>query len=418
MGPTKILFLNHTGTVSGAEHVLLMILDRLDQRFEPIVSCPEQSDLADMLRAMQVQIAGLPELRARFTWNPIQLIGYVRSYFGCVQRFREILGAQAPDLIHANSVRAGLLATLAATGTDIPVIWHIHDIMKAHPFSTAIRCVALSSPAISILAVSHAAAQRFRGWLLRIAGKHVSITVLHNPVNAQQFSPNVGERERTRHELGLSNGQFVFAIIGQLTPRKGQLETIRAFGNIAEFVPQSRLLIVGGPLFNDDHKYLRLLKSEAEKLGLGERVLFLGRRKDVNAVLGAADAVVINSKREPFALIALEALAAGKPTVAAGIDGIPELIEHEVTGLLVPGGDLSALSAAMRRLSAEPETCRALSERGRALVETYFTCARYMRELETLYCVTHERSCAHRPSSQPNGEGESPVRTMVKRNML
>jgi glycosyltransferase involved in cell wall biosynthesis len=181
-------------------------------------------------------------------------------------------------------------------------------------------------------------------------------------------------------------------MIGQLTRRKGQLEAIRAFGNVVKRVPQARLLIVGGPIFNDDHRYLKLLKSEVEKLGLADAVLFLGQRRDVNAVLGAADAVVINSRREPFALIALEALAAAKPVVAASVDGIPELIEHEMTGLLFPAGDLSALSSAMLRLMAEPETCRRLSERGRALVETHFTCDLYIQGLEALYGATGGQS--------------------------
>jgi L-malate glycosyltransferase len=393
MSLVKIVFLNHTGIVSGAERVLLMILEGLaGQSIKPIVSCPEDSDLARILRERQIPIAGLPELRARFTWNPIQLIRYVRSYFGCVQIFRKILRAEEPDLVHANSVRAGLLASFAAIGTGIPVIWHVHDIMRVHPFSTAIRWAALTLPAVSILAVSHAAAERFRGLLLRIAGKHVGFTVLHNPVNAQQFRADAGERERTRQTLGHHDGQFVFAMIGQLTRRKGQLEAIRAFGNVVKRVPQARLLIVGGPIFNDDHRYLKMLKSEVEKLGLADAVLFLGQRRDVNAVLGAADAVVINSRREPFALIALEALAAAKPVVAASVDGIPELIEHEMTGLLFPAGDLSALSSAMLRLTAEPETCRRLSERGRALVETHFTCDLYIQGLEALYGATGGQS--------------------------
>jgi glycosyltransferase involved in cell wall biosynthesis len=406
MSLAKVLFLNHTGIVSGAERVLLITLDGFaDQSIKPIVSCPEDSDLARILRERQIQIAGLPELRARFTWNPVQLIRYVRSYFRCVQTFREILRAQEPDLVHANSVRAGLLASFSAIGTGIPVIWHVHDIMKVHPFSCAIRWVAVTLPAVSILAVSHAAAKRFRGLLLRFPGKHVSVTVLHNPVNAQQFRPDAGERECTRQTLGLVEGQFVFAMIGQLTPRKGQLEAVRAFRDVVKHVPEARLLLVGAPIFNNDHRYLKLLKSEVEKLGLADSVLFLGHRRDVRAMLGAADAVVINSKREPFALIALEALAAAKPVVAASVDGIPELIEHEMTGFLFPAGDLSALSSAMLRLTAEPETCRRLSEQGRALVETHFTCDQYIQAVKLLYSVTLGHSRIVVASQPSNAEG-------------
>lgn len=391
---TKVLFLNHTGIVSGAERVLLIILDHLNRdRFEPVVVCPEPSQLAELLRERQVPVAGIPSLTARFTWNPLRLINYLRSYAKVVRAFRKASRREDVDVIHANSVRAGLLATFATIGTGIPVIWHLHDMMKRHPISTSIRWVVTIMPPAFILGVSRATAEQFRGWLLRLT-QRACIAVLHNPVDSKYFRPDLNERKRTRELLGLRDEHFAFAIVGQLTPRKGQLEAIEAFSEVAYSVPDAVLFVVGAPLFNNDHKYLQKLESAVAKGKLVDRVLFLGQRNDVGAILCAVDGIVINSRQEPFGLIALEALAAGKPIVAAKVDGIPELIQDKVTGLLTAPGDRKALVSGLRTLYSCPDLCQELSSRGRLLVEKTFDCSHYVRALEALYDKAVRRSVA------------------------
>lgn len=382
----KIVFVNHTGVISGAERVLLTMLDGLDSsRYEKVAFCPPHGDLADKIRARGIPVIGLEALQARFTWNPIQLVRYLRSYARVIREFRDAPHVREADLIHANTLRAGLVASFATIGSGIPVVWHLHDIMRIHPISTVIRCAAVLMPGVRVVAVSHATAVRFQGWLLRILPGRVPVSVLHNSVDSRQFHPNQAERFRVRRELQFTDDIFAFAIIGQLTRRKGQLETIRAFRNLVSRFPQARLLIVGAPLFNDDQKYLDLLKSTAAKLGIAEKVLFVGQRSDVNALLNATDAVVVNSRREPFGLVALEAMAAGKPVVAARVDGIPELVDNEVTGLLVPAGDIAALTAAMAKVCSDPALCQALSRQSRSLVETIFSPERFLQHLEGIY---------------------------------
>jgi L-malate glycosyltransferase len=383
---SKIVFVNHTGVVSGAERVLLTMLDGLDSaNYEKVSFCPANSELADKIRGRGIPVIGLEPLQARFTWNPIQLVRYLRSYARVIREFRNAPHVREADLIHANTLRAGLVVSFATIGSDIPVVWHVHDIMKVHPISTVIRWVAALMPGVNVVAVSRATAVRFQGWLLRILRGKVPVSVLHNSVDSRQFHPNQADRFRVRQELRFSDDVFAFAIIGQLTRRKGQLETIRAFRNLVSRFPQARLLIVGAPLFNDDQKYLDLLKSTVTQLDIAEKVLFLGQRSDINALLNATDAVIVNSHREPFGLIALEAMAAGKPVVAARVDGIPELVSNEVTGLLVPTDDNAALTAAMAKVCSDPVLCQALSRQSRHLVETTFTSARFLEQLESIY---------------------------------
>jgi L-malate glycosyltransferase len=388
----KILFVNHTGMVSGAERVLLSILDHLDRtRFEAIVSCPADCPLAQLIEERGIRVAALPLLQARFTWNPLLFVKYLRSYFQAIRKFRQSPELKSADILHANSVRAGLLTSFAAWGTGIPVIWHVHDTMKRHPISTVIRGVAWLLSPLSVIAVSRSTESRFRGLMLRFAKQRIPSVVVYNAVDTDRFCPSPAQRERTRSALQLRDEQFVFATIGQLTPRKGQLGTIRAFHRLSQRIAGVRLLIVGTAIFEHDHKYFELLKKEVDKLGLRENIFFLGHRSDVNGVLAASDAIVVNSRQEPFGLIALEGLAAGKPVVAASVDGIPELMKHEETGLLIPKGDEQALADAMHRLITDSELYEKLSSQGRIHVSTHFTCAGYTRQLERFYAQTSLR---------------------------
>jgi glycosyltransferase involved in cell wall biosynthesis len=383
---TKIVLLNHTGIVSGAERVLLLILDNLNgDFFDPAVICPKGSELAELVSERRVRVMDIPNLTARFTWNPLKLVKYLLSYASVIRELRNTLRQENIDLIHANSVRAGLLATFAMAGTGTSVIWHLHDIMKRHPFSTAIRWIVTIIPPVLVLSDSRAAAERFRGLLLHLTGERTRVTVLYNPVDSRIFHPDLAQRKLTRKQLGLLDEQFAFAIIGQLTPRKGQLETIEVFSSVARDLPHVVLFIVGAALFDHDHEYLERLQSAVARLNLKDRVIFLGQHSDVNALLSGMDGVVINSRREPFCLIALEALAAEKPVVAACVDGIPELIKDKVTGLLTPPGDRKALALALRKLCGDSDLCRKLSSEGRAMVERNFDCSQYIRTLEALY---------------------------------
>jgi glycosyltransferase involved in cell wall biosynthesis len=233
-----------------------------------------------------------------------------------------------------------------------------------------------------MIAVSRAVAENFGGPL---AGFKPRITVILNAIDGERFQLDQIARERVRNELNLGERQPVIGIVGQLTPRKGQLELIRAFANVVEERPKALLLVVGAPLFNRDHEYEELLKDTSRRVGISEHVRLLGARNDVAAVMQVLDLLVVNSAAEPFGLVALEAMASGTPVLAAACDGLTEIVEHGVDGWLVAPGDEAALVAAILELSCEPELCARLAEAGKKKVAARFLVNRYMTELESFY---------------------------------
>jgi glycosyltransferase involved in cell wall biosynthesis len=270
----KVLFYNHTGQVSGAERVLLMILERMDRcQFEASVVCTSAGPLQQMVRQLGVRAEPVGLLDARFTWRPDLLGRYVKSVLNVFRDLRREAIRTDPDVVHANSIRAGLIATLATFDLDTPVIWHLHDMLPRHPLSTAIRIMAVLSRRARMIAVSEAVARNFRGRFSRLLGRRVSVIL--NAIDLDKFEPDKTAKPKIRGELGL-NGDLVFGIVGQLTPRKGQLELIRAFAQAG--VSRSKLLIIGAPLFNRDPEYELRLTKETQALNVGNRVRMMDKK--------------------------------------------------------------------------------------------------------------------------------------------
>jgi glycosyltransferase involved in cell wall biosynthesis len=186
------------------------------------------------------------------------------------------------------------------------------------------------------------------------AGK---LRVIPNGVDvARRATPP--ERLRTRNELGLGPSEFLWLAVGRLLPQKDYPTLLRAFQPLA--TTPSRLAIVGrGPLLPD-------LQQRARELGVESRVMFLGVRSDVEALLSAADGFVLSSAWEGMPNVVMEALAAGVPVVATQVGGVTELVEEGESGLLVRPRDPEALSQRMRELmSLTSEQRQRMGLRGR-----------------------------------------------------
>ena len=346
-----------------------------------------------------VETRALEELEARFTWRVDQVLKYLWSFAMVIKCARSIVKQERPDLIHANSIRAGMVMAAATVGIDVPVVWHAHDILPRHPLSSFVRMLAVLTSRNHVLAVSHAVASRFRGIVLRPFTRRVPITVIHNSVDIDRFSPDASARNELRARLRLSNDQPVVAIVGQLTSRKGQLQLIRAFATVAGQLPRTVLLIVGEAVFNHDEQYARQLRDFASSLELGDRVRFLGSRDDIPKLLQAIDVLVVNSREEPFALTVLEGLASGIAVLATSVGGTPEMIEHNRNGLLVRFGNVDELSARLVALLTDNQLRVRLGAAARREALLWYSLDRFLKEIESLYCATSMGNKPHAPET-------------------
>jgi glycosyltransferase involved in cell wall biosynthesis len=351
--------------------------------------------VASLELPVQTPVQTIRSLEARFTVRPDYLVKYLGSFFQVIAELRSQVINIKPDLIHANSIRSGLVATAATVGLRTKVVWHLHDMLPHHPISNLIRVFALLSRRTRMIAVSAAVAENFRGRLRPLRRR---LTVILNAIDLGQFHPASISKQQLRQELQIDDVAPLLGIVGQVTPRKGQLELLRAFARVLRDQPEAMLLIVGAALFNRDAEYLDLIKQTASNLGIETRVKILGARADVREIMQALDLLVINSSVEPFGLVAVEAMACGTPVLAAATGGLKEIIEHERDGWLVPLHDEEALASAIIHLSRQPSLRSRLAAAGQKKAATSFNAARYMKEIEEFYLTVVSNSRAARSS--------------------
>jgi len=379
----RVVFYNHTGHVSGAERVLLLALSNLDrENFEPIAICPE-GEFAKLVSDLDVPVRTVDELSARFTLRPDRILGYLASLVGIAHKLRKHIRDSQPEVVHANSIRAGLVALYATIGTAIPVFWHVHDELKPHPISTAIRAIVLASRRSRVIAVSHATARSFVGKLLKPREPSRPVAVIHNAVEID--APNAQSApKKLRQELGISNEAFLFGLVGQITPRKGQLELVKAFANLTNRMPTAKLLIVGRPIFNNDHEYERQILNAVKGLGMQDRVIFTGHRDDPLNVIDQLDTLVINSSSEALVMVAIEAMAVGTPVIATDVGGTNEIIRHRYNGWLVDFGSASQLEEALITLYENDLQRRLFAKRSKAIVAERLNVDRFISEFQSV----------------------------------
>ncbi len=197
---------------------------------------------------------------------------------------------------------------------------------------------------------------------------------IYNPVDLDRFHPD-RSGARIRATLGIAQDAPLVGMVAHLTPWKGHTDFISIAMTVTSALPTARFLIAGGAIYETSGHtgYAEGLIRRTVDLGLGGRVLFLGAREDVPDILSALDVLVhCPTAPEPFGRGVAEAMAVGKPVVAARNGGIPEIVEHDVTGLLCTPGDVRGFSTAVLRLLRDPELRTRLGIAARLRAEALF----------------------------------------------
>ncbi len=186
-------------------------------------------------------------------------------------------------------------------------------------------------------------------------------------------------RDAVRSELGAGPADPVILMVGELTARKNHIHLIRQLPRLRESFPTLRTWIVGeGPERES-------LVAEAEALGVGEAVRLLGFRDDVPALMAGSDMLVHPALMEGFGYVLVEAMAAGRPVVAAATSNIPEIIPDGETGYLVDAQDGEALRDRVSRIISDPAHAAALGEAGRRRARELYSFERMLDELEAYF---------------------------------
>ena len=298
--------------------------------------------------------------------------------FTRARMLRRLLIAERPALVHTTLFNANLTGRFAALGTGIPVLTSLVNTSYApvrlrDPNITPwkLRLVqavdALTSPLTDHFHAVTEAVKEAGVRDLRLAPERVTVVERGRDPDVLG-EPDPERRRAMREELGLDEEDEVLLNLGRQDYQKGQRYLLEAIAQLAPERPRLKLLVAGRPGGATPG-----LERQMRRLGLGERVRFLGHRSDAPNLLAAADVFVFSSLFEGIGGACIEAMALGLPVVCSDLPGMREVVEDEGSGLLVEPANADALAQAIRTVLDDSERAAAMGRRGREIFERRFT---------------------------------------------
>ena len=380
----RVLFYNQAGEISGAERVLLTILQHLKPDAATSILCAPRGALLDAARREGIRVVPVAPLVLGRTRNPLKLGGYaVRAGRPTVDLAR-VIHRFRPDVVYANSVRSGLVAMTAAriSGRRPRAVVHLHDPVHQTMLDRAAAHY-VGRLADTLVAVSQYVADGY-------GRERSKVQVLYNAVDPERFRTSPERAGAVRQQLGIAPDAPLLAVVGQITPWKGQREALEALAAVHTEIPDAHLLIAGSAKFTGRHRqydteaYQQELIARAAQPDLAGTVHMTGEISDVASVYSSATIVLVPSWYEAFAMVVLEAMAAERPLIASAAGGNLEIIRHGVDGWLVPPRDPTALASAVIGLLCDPRLRETLAANGRAHVLEQHTIGPYMKRFSEI----------------------------------
>jgi glycosyltransferase involved in cell wall biosynthesis len=356
-GRARVLILITLAETGGAQTYVASLLPALAAEFDVAVAAHGDGYLRSAAAAAGVRFI------------PLAHLGRALDARADARALRELVGVlrrERPQILHANSSKAGVVGRVAAAATGVPVrIFTVHGwAFKAHrgaAGATYLWADRLMRP-LTTVTVCVAEGERAAGLRARTCAAHNTV-VIHNGVEL--------DVPRRRH----TTGRATVLAVGRLRHPKDFGTLVRA----AAAAPEGTLCVrVAG-----DGPERAALETEIERLEAP--VELLGERGDVAELLATADVFVLPSRSEGLPMSVLEAMAAGLPVIASRVGGVGELVVDGTTGMLVPPGDVNALARALERVAGDPGLRVRMGQAGRRRAEVEFGLDRCRRAHVDLY---------------------------------
>lgn len=353
--PLNILQIVSSSATSGGEWHVFHVAERLIRRGHNVqVICPHGGWLPKELRESGIVVHE----------THMKGSGWIKT----VGLVRELIKSQRFDLVHSHLTRATYFGAIGATLTRIPAIATVHianhdQIYKRMAFGRN-RLIAVSN--------------YVRGLL---HGRGIGARYIDTVYNGTDFTEIARHADANlHHELGIPGDRKLIGLVGRVCREKGHLEMVEAMKRIVDATPEAHAVFVGRmePAFEPE------IREAIHHARLEERITMAGLRFDIPRMLDGFAFSAMPSHKETFGIAAIEAMARGKPVIATKVGGLPELVRHNQTGLLVDLDPESISEASAYLLNNEDELAR-MGANGRMLVEEKFTLNQMVMGLEEVY---------------------------------
>jgi glycosyltransferase involved in cell wall biosynthesis len=333
----KVFFYTDTPIFGGAERQMLLLAQNLHkEKYIPSLICSSYESLEPMIEAWKNSGFNVYKLNVAHKHDP-------RHYF----EIKKLLKTESPDLLHIHLWNPGSCRyAFLATPENIPIITTEHDPFPLKGMKKALKITYLRKTSETIT-VSDSNKELM---ISEYPEFEKDITTVHNGIDLDFFEKSIvhmtsQEKNKIRHHVFKANqNDRIILSIAALHPRKGLTYLLEAMPDVLEKFPDAKLAIIGeGPQKKELQKVINQLKID-------NRVMLLGYQEDIPKLLKCVEIFVLPSVTEAFGLVLLEAMAAQLPILSTKTGGIPEIIQHMKTGLLVEPANTQELKDGLNEL--------------------------------------------------------------------
>ena len=288
--------------------------------------------------------------------------------FSTFFRLLSLLKQQRPDVVHTHLGRADSYGRLAARVARVPAVVTTAHNVERWKENFAFRTVDAYTTQFAHRII--ACSERVRDHLGAVGTVPMNkVIVIHNGINLRVWDspPAPAAAIELRKSFNFAEKDFVVGIVGRLEEQKGHVYLFEAFASRRDELPNLRLLVVGEGALNDS------LRQYVDALQISANVIFAGPRRDMRVVYEALDLVLMPSLWEGLPITLLEAMASGRTVIASTVGGIPEVMRHELNGLLVPPKDSAAIAGSLERCYRDRDLMCRMAIAGRKIVQNEFS---------------------------------------------
>jgi len=358
----RILFVNHSSSLTGAPISCLNIITRINENFIPFFATKENGPIINELESYKVKT------------YIIEKKGFLGIQY--IKSFLKIIDREKIDLIHLNTLTPFCkYAGIAGFIKRIPIVWFVRE-----------------NPLIS-------RSKRLKFWLKRVSSKIVfvdkdtmnklmnkddlkKVELVYNGVDTSYFRPE--NSEFLIKSFNIEPDNKLIGYIGLITERKGIEYLIKAFDKVKQEYKKCKLIIIGGYKKGDEN-YYKKLRELTKTLNLESDIYFTGLIRDIKDAINNLDIVVIPSLEERCSRVLLESISCAKPVVTTNVGGNPEIIKNGFNGIIVPPADNDDLAKAILNFLNNEKLAEQMGKNGRLIAEKYFDININIQKIKRIY---------------------------------
>lgn len=374
----NILFIHQSAEMYGSDKTLLSLVINLNkQEFYSIVILPNSGPLKTELENHNIKVIIAPVLKLyRKMFTPLNLIKFIGHFFKGLKIIKNINKTHQIDIVYSNTL-AVLLGFFYAFFSNKKHIWHVHEIIESPKIFTKLFKFLLNRKTNTFSIHNSLATRNF--WNCKQKNQ-----VVWNGIEQFEEIQSI-EKQQLRKNIFNTENEIIFALVGRISRWKGQLFLLECFKELTLNNQNIKLVFIGSAPPNQNH-FLETLQTKIIELELQHFVEIIPFQDNINQLWQCIDiAVVPSTEPEPFGMVAIEAMMAKKPVIAANHGGLTEIVVDQKTGILVSPNNAEALILALEKLIINSELRNTFGVNGFERAKQEYSVASYINKIENIF---------------------------------